>query len=300
MFFARWVTGPSGTAINFPLTLDDDSMNTIGKIFIFAVLIMSVVFMSFAVAIFASHTNWKKESERLTNELQLAQKERAEKEARLTELREQNTQSLHDRAEVIKKLEAAIAEKDDELQDLRKKRDADLDKLSSDIESLTAAKLERDKAQKIVNELREEIAGLQENLQSSVNRGAELAAELHQAESELSMATERKKQLEMQVVTAREVLKQNGLSLVRPKHIVPLVDGVITAVADELVEVSIGSDDGLQPGHELEVFRADEYVGRLRVVSVKPDRAVVRILKDFTRGIVQRGDRVATRLKLNS
>ena len=76
--------------------------------------------------------------------------------------------------------------------------------------------------------------------------------------------------------------------------------GVVIAVADDLVEVSIGSDDGLQAGHELEVFRADEYLGRLRVVSVKPDRAVVRVLKDFARGIVQRGDRVATRLKLDS
>ncbi len=275
-------------------------MNTIGKIFVFAVLIMSVVFMSFAVAIFSSHTNWQAESERLQDELATAQAERDAKEARLTELTEQVAESEADRDEVVAKLEAALTAKDSELQDLRKKRDADLEKLSNDIEELVAAKLERDKAEKLVNDLRQEIDGLQENLKSSVNRGATLAAELHQAESSLAMATERKQQLEEQVQTARTVLQQNGLSLERPKHIVPLVDGVITAVADDLVEVSIGSDDGLQPGHELEVFRADEYVGRLRVVSVKPDRAVVRILKDYSRGIVQRGDRVATRLKLNS
>ena len=151
-----------------------------------------------------------------------------------------------------------------------------------------------------MSELREEIHGLQENLKGSVNRGAELAAELHQAESDLAMATERKKQLEQQVSNARVVLQQNGLSLKRPQTVIPVVGGVVTAVADDLVEVSIGSDDGLQAGHELEVFRADEYLGRLRVVSVKPDRAVVRVLKDFARGIVQRGDRVATRLKLDS
>ena len=51
-------------------------MNTIGKIFVFAVLIMSVVFMSFAVAIFASHTNWKKESEDLQKELAKVTEER--------------------------------------------------------------------------------------------------------------------------------------------------------------------------------------------------------------------------------
>jgi septal ring factor EnvC (AmiA/AmiB activator) len=44
-------------------------MNILGKIFVFAVFIMSLVFMSFAVAIFASHTNWKAEAERLEKEL---------------------------------------------------------------------------------------------------------------------------------------------------------------------------------------------------------------------------------------
>ena len=39
-------------------------MDILGKIFVFAVFIMSLVFMSFAVAIFASHTNWKAEAER--------------------------------------------------------------------------------------------------------------------------------------------------------------------------------------------------------------------------------------------
>jgi hypothetical protein len=36
-------------------------MNIIGKIFVFAVFVMSLVFMSFAVAIYSSHTNWERE-----------------------------------------------------------------------------------------------------------------------------------------------------------------------------------------------------------------------------------------------
>ena len=275
-------------------------MNTLGKIFVFAVMIMSVVFMSFAIAIFSSHTNWQEESKRLATELEQSQAERQEKESELTKLNEQIVASEKDREQVVAKLETALQQKDVELADLRKKRDAEISDLDKDIKELAEAKDERDAAEKLVNELREEIHGLQENLKGSVNRGAELAAELHQAESDLAMATERKTQLEQQVSNARVILQQNGLSLKRPRTVIPVVGGVVTAVADDLVEVSIGSDDGLQAGHELEVFRADEYLGRLRVVSVKPDRAVVRVLKDFARGIVQRGDRVATRLKLDS
>ena len=275
-------------------------MNTLGKIFVFAVMIMSVVFMSFAIAIFSSHTNWQEESKRLATELEQSQAERQEKESELTKLNEQIVASEKDREQVVAKLETALQQKDGELADLKQKRDAEISDLDKDIKELAEAKDERDAAEKLVSELRDEIHGLQENLKRSVNRGSKLAAELHQAESDLAMATERKTQLEQQVSNARVILQQNGLSLKRPRTVIPVVGGVVTAVADDLVEVSIGSDDGLQAGHELEVFRADEYLGRLRVVSVKPDRAVVRVLKDFARGIVQRGDRVATRLKLDS
>ena len=40
-----------------------------------------------------------------------------------------------------------------------------------------------------------------------------------------------------------------------------------------------------------------EYLGRAVVRLVKPDRAVAELVKEFSRGIVQRGDRVTTRLK---
>ena len=275
-------------------------MDTLGKIFVFAVMVMSVVFMSFAIAIFSSHTNWQKESERLQTELEQVTAEREAKESELTTLIDQNAASKKDQEQVVKKLETALQQKDAELASLKKKREVELSNLDKDIAELSEAKDERDAADELVGKLREEINGLQSKLKKSVNDGASLAAELHQSESELAMATERKKQLEQQVANARVVLQQNGLSLTRPETVIPVVVGVITAVANDLAEVSIGSDDGLQAGHELEVFRADEYLGRLRVVSVKPDRAVVRVLKDFARGIVQQGDRVATRLKLDS
>ena len=275
-------------------------MDTLGKIFVFAVMVMSVVFMSFAIAIFSSHTNWQKESERLQTELEQVTAEREAKESELTTLIDQNAASKKDQEQVVKKLETALQQKDAELASLKKKREVELSNLDKDIAELSEAKDERDAADELVGKLREEINGLQSKLKKSVNDGASLAAELHQSESELAMATERKKQLEQQVANARVVLQQNGLSLTRPETVIPVVGGVITAVANDLAEVSIGSDDGLQAGHELEVFRADEYLGRLRVVSVKPDRAVVRVLKDFARGIIQQGDRVATRLKLDS
>ena len=105
-------------------------------------------------------------------------------------------------------------------------------------------------------------------------------------------------QLEKQVTQARLLLKQNGLSLDSlPKDRVPTMNGVVVAVVDDAIEVSLGFDDGLQTGHQIEVYRNDEYLGRAIVKSVKPDRAVAVLVREYSRGIVQRGDKVTTRLK---
>ena len=168
----------------------------------------------------------------MATELEQSQAERLAKESELTKLNEQIVASEKDREQVVAKLETALQQKDGELADLKNKRDAEISDLDKDIKELAEAKDERDAAEKLVGELREEIHGLQENLKGSVNRGAELAAELHQAESDLAMATERKTQLEQQVSNARVILQQNGLSLKRPRTVIPVVGGVVTAVAD--------------------------------------------------------------------
>ena len=138
----------------------------------------------------------------------------------------------------------------------------------------------------------------QGKVDDQVKKAGELAAKLHESESFLEIAKERKAQLEEQVKNARTLLRQQGLSIDSPpRDVLPAIDGLVTAVADDAVELSLGGDDGLQMGHELEVYREGQYVGRVRVVSVKPDRAFAVVIKPFSRGIIQRGDRVATRLK---
>jgi len=130
------------------------------------------------------------------------------------------------------------------------------------------------------------------------DRAAEIAQKLHETQSFLEIATERKAQLEKQVANARLLLKQHGLAIESlPRDQVPTAGGIVTAVADDSIEVTLGGDDGVQMGHFLEVYRDDEYLGRVQVISVKPDRSVGRVIREFKRGDIQPGDRVATRLK---
>ena len=62
----------------------------------------------------------------------------------------------------------------------------------------------------------------------------------------------------------------------------PDVEGEVTRVdaRNQRVEISIGSDDGLVVGHELQVFRTKptaEFIGKIRLESVDPDQAVGKV-----------------------
>jgi len=285
-------------------------MNIIGKIFVFAVFIMSLVFMSFAIALFSTHTNWRDEINRtaeqiqpgkplgLKFQLQQAQKERKDLESEVKDLRRKVNESEAARDQVIAKIQTALEEKDKELQDLRKEKDAREDKRVTAETDLAAANQELKRAADKIEELRADIAKQQNKVNEAVARSSKLAGDLHEKESLLEIATERKAQLEKQVANARLLLKQYGLAIeTLPRDQVPTAGGIVTAVADDSIEVTLGGDDGVQMGHFLEVYRDDEYLGRAQVISVKPDRSVARVIREFKRGDIQPGDRVATRLK---
>ena len=48
---------------------------------------------------------------------------------------------------------------------------------------------------------------------------------------------------------------------------------MLAVSAENLVEVSIGSDDGLRVGNKLEIYRGSHYLGRIEVMRLDVDRA---------------------------
>ena len=285
-------------------------MNTIGKIFVFALFIMSLVFMSFAVALYSTHTNWRDEIMRTREQIKAGQQlgykaqldqaktDRNNLSAEITKLQAEVAASEAARDQVVAKIQTALEEKNKDLEVLRKEKEArELEREKAQAE-LAAARKELEAASKVVADLRSEVRTQQDKVDEQVDRAAKIASELHEKESFLEIASERKAQLEKQVANARLLLQQSGLSIDNlPRDAVPKIDGVVTNVIDDSIELSLGGDDGLQMGHELDVYRNDQYLGRVRVVSIKPDKAVAVVIREFVRGVIQRGDKVATRLR---
>ena len=125
----------------------------------------------------------------------------------------------------------------------------------------------------------------------------DLTDKLNQAESLRQNLEEVNKQAMQQMSQMKMVLDRHGLapdSLVA--HIPPKVEGVVIDVNDkDLLEISIGSDDGLKVGHSLDVYRGNTYLGRIVIRKTNPDRAVGQIQKELQRGQIKRGDRVTTK-----
>ncbi len=285
-------------------------MNLIGKIFVFAVFIMSLVLMTFATAIFLSHNNWKDTVERSPDEvtggkplglryqLEKAEEERKKLETEITSLTAQVAASEESRDQVVAKLQSALAEKSVQFDSLwaeKVARQNDVQRLTDEVkiaqESLDAAIAE-------VERLRKKVVEQEKIVDTQVDRASELAAKLEEQKAFLAVANERKSQLERQVANARLLLQQSGLSVDSPpRDRVPKIDGDVVAVAEGVIQVSLGGDDGLQVGHTLEVYRGDQYVGRAVVRAVRPDHAIAEPVREFMRGVVQRGDKVTTRLK---
>ncbi|MFO0012022.1 MAG: hypothetical protein ACK553_04700 [Planctomycetota bacterium] len=72
--------------------------------------------------------------------------------------------------------------------------------------------------------------------------------------------------------------------------------GVVLAVNEQSVEVSVGRDDGLREGHMLDIYRNGSYLGRIQLRSVEDDKSVGKIIPAFRKGFIQAGDKVASRV----
>jgi predicted RNase H-like nuclease (RuvC/YqgF family) len=282
-------------------------MNLIGKILTVAIFVMSLVFMAFAVAVFATHTNWKMKVTNTDPNLgplglkpQLDAK-MAENEALGNDIEQLKNALAKERAARVNALAAAEA-KLIETQRQLTQSESDLAKLQTQhqvlVETNNATQNTLTALTDEVTKLRDEIRTAQQERDNYFDQMVALTDTLNQANIEKNRLTERRDQLLAQVAAMDRVLERNGLTAETPvSHIPPRLEGVVTESAGgDMIEVSLGSDDGLKKGHFLEVIRGSNYIGRLQVVSTEPDQAVARILKPYQKGPIRRGDRVRTKI----
>ena len=192
-------------------------MNLVGKIFTVMILVMSLVFMSFAVAVYATHKNWR-EVVMLSRED--AQGKPVGLKYQLEDLmnQKQELRDLLDKMEVEREKEQHAAREDllkvkAELEDQTKKNTG----LEEDLAAVTKEKLQAlttlDTMSQDNNKLRTEVDTLRQDIRDAEKKRDDKMTELVQktdnllqAENQLKMLKERMAQVQLQLSNAKAVL----------------------------------------------------------------------------------------------
>jgi hypothetical protein len=273
-------------------------MSLVGKIFTMLILVLSIVFMSFAMMVFATHKNWKDNAKDLNAKLTTANA--ALKDAKETLQRLENEQAREQAARkaALAALQVRVATAEQRLS----AKEKELGDLTAAHSQATATAKE---AQTRLAAIEKEAADLRGSLRAEQQKRdqmfitvVDLTDKLNQAESLRQNLEEVNRQATQQMSQMKMVLDRNGLTpdSASVAHIPPKVDGVVLEVSDkDLLEISIGADDGLKVGHSLDVYRGNTYLGRIVIKKTNPDRAVGQVKKELQRGQIKRGDRVTTK-----
>lgn len=273
-------------------------MNLIGKILVTLVFVMSLVWLGFAVTVYSTHQNWKEKAANLKKDIATREQQKTELQTKLTEetkrLQGEITaaQDLIGKAQTERdKLTTAVAAQQTEIA-------AKEEAIRQAVAAAQTANQNLAAADAKVEKLRQDIEDIRKQRDDNFKSIVALTDEKNSLLSDKSQLDAANANLADQVAKAKLVLDRNGLSInTNVDGVPPKVDGIVLQVADDLIEMSIGSDDGLSQGHTLDVSRSSKYIGRVSIVRTSPDRSVGKIIPGYIQGKIEKDDRVSTRIK---
>jgi hypothetical protein len=279
-------------------------MTILGKFFTVLVFVMSAVFMAFSVMVFVTHKNWRdyatsSDPNKLGLEQQVVQQKNLNEDLQRTlqtmknELAAEQAARRNAIAAMQTKLtqyERDLKESEGKLTALVATHGTATAQLETNVAHLTALTTQ-------VANMRAEIRTVQQDIDEKVLTAVALTDELNQASGVKVRLEERGKQLSGQLTQLTHLLKVNGIPFdYPPKNTPPRLTGQVVAVnRGDLVEISIGGDDGIKENHELDVYRNNEYVGRIVIRKTEPDRAVGQIIPKYMKDRIRQGDNVTTK-----
>ena len=283
-------------------------MTLLGKIFTVLIFIMSLVFMAFTVMTYATHKNWKQlvMNPTTTEEMPRGLKFQIEDAVRINgSLREDIdekekiiSEERVARQKALAGLHTKLVNIQISLDDAREKNGR-LEATNTELaQNLTEAETRRknllDENVKLVDEIK--IARDARELQRQ--QVIELADQFARLDSKHRELQERRNQLAQQVAAREKVMREYGLTVhsLTERH-PPVLYGNVTEVSkrnNKFVEISLGRDDGLRMGHQLDAYRDRSYLGRIVIRKITHNKAVGEVV--FLKSPIKKDDSVTTKL----
>ncbi|MFP6766456.1 MAG: hypothetical protein VB858_22695 [Planctomycetaceae bacterium] len=285
-------------------------MTFVGKLLVIIQIVLSICFMALAGAVFTRHTQWQEKYQEqvgMTDDIQGNWDRERDDLKRIEDSLSEANRQLTDRVqnETLAK-QAAEQERDRLTLDLSTEK-TNLNTAES-LAQISAAEAENRRDEALLRLEQNSVLNLKVNEQDAIIQQQE--DELFNREVEGRTIRNRYNDLLGQTAIYRKVLAANGFdtdpkSYAREIAPTPLVYGEVvetrrsSRTGRELIEISIGSDDGIKQGTTLFVYRTGErsrYLGEIVVELVRPDKAVGVVVNKAKNGVIEAKDYVTTRL----
>lgn len=271
-------------------------MTLLGKVFTGLVFLLSVIFFCLSVAVNASHINQKEAAAKFKAQAEEAQRKNNELSTQLEEFKTRMEIEQAARRNALAALQSQLDAKQNELE----KQESTLANLQSahtvSVQTLEALQIDLTKQTNDNEDLRSKLVGARQDRDQMFQRLVTAKDEYNRLQGSMQSLQERQRQLASDYAGAKERLDFYDIkpnSLIGPAD----VNGEVLAVSgNDKVEVSLGRDDGMKVGDTLEVHRRGNYLGRLVVTTVRDDKSVASILRDYQKGYILAGDRVDSKL----
>jgi hypothetical protein len=281
-------------------------MTFVGKILVVLITVFAMIFLGISLVVFTTEKNWKEQSTKLSDDIKKLNSTIQATKNQLTS----ETENLKHTKDEASKQEKLYKAQIDQLKNDNDQREKEVGNLRTEIakalQTQQSALEEAEAHRKETEELRGILSAVQKQANDYGLRQTELNDQIRILTRQLDTAVTSNKTLRENVALLTGSLQKAGLPS-DPKQLrgiaggTPPVEGYVKRVARNRVEISIGADDGLVVGHELEVWRTKpepEYLGKIRLESVDPDQSVGVVVGKTVQGKkIEENDNVGSTIR---
>ena len=289
-------------------------MSIVARVFVVLNLILSIVFLTYAMQIWTAPTKWQKmyEVERIKNiEIKAYDQERVLELSKnvimLEEVlkgRKQDVLSLKKDINKLRDEKLELQGKLGEAESRANMQQAHNEELmrensrrADELVKIKGVLIKQQQAVTVAREnevkARNEKAELENDVNSLRQQAATLQRDKRAVEEDLALQTRRIEALQARGVPIAELIGED------PETVQPFIpDAQVLAVKPDLdlVMISIGSNQGVKPGFRFTVSRGDQYIAKVQVEKVYPDMCSARLVPGLKKADPAVHDEVRSRV----
>jgi len=282
-------------------------MTFVGKILVIVIMAFALLFLGISTVVFTTHTNWKQETEKQKKQASKLQSDNNDLQTKVDAAKKELATAQEAHKQAIAQADTRIKTLEDEKKTAEAEVTAARSKLEESQQSAKTSLTLADERRKETELLRDQKSAVEKQANEFKLRQTELLDKIRELERQTKTLDENNKDLRDRVARYSTLLRRSGLSddisTVRGMESPPPVQGEVARVdaSNRQIEITIGADDGLVPGHELYLFRTKpqaEYLGKVQVITVDPDQAVAKVIGTTIQGKkIKEGDIVSSTIR---